>query len=380
MKIFGIALLAIILSCGTENSEEKVSVVKLTIASTIDKETPINQKLINTLSRFLATKNNSLHKNEYWSPADFQTFWFPYQDIFEIERKGDNLNFYQPTLMEIVDTDEENKKLLKLAFIGHDDATKENTIKGIYNIMATEFGSGIMLSNPLPYFTKDWKKIKKGSLHYIVSPQKEFNEKEADKQLEDISRICEFFGTEPLPITYYSCTGPKELFQIKGFDYNPIMYREGGGGLSSQPNFVFSGNSSEFYTHEIMHLYISALFPSRAQLINEGLATYVGGSRTYSYTWHRENLKTYLEENSAIDLSMHLEPFERFFAGETSIPYMIGALICERTFRLYGKEKLLVLLEGNGGLLELLDDVGLTKENLDTELKKEIKLPPTLCM
>ncbi|WKK86616.1 hypothetical protein QYS48_06815 [Marivirga arenosa] len=76
---------------------------------------------------------------------------------------------------------------------------------------------------------------------------------------------------------------------------------------------------------------------------------------------------------------MHLEPFERFFAGETSIPYMIGALICERTFRLYGKEKLLTLLE-KGEMWDLLNDVGLTKENLNTELRKELLLPPTVAI
>jgi hypothetical protein len=87
-----------------------------------------------------------------------------------------------------------------------------------------------------------------------------------------------------------------------------------------------------------------------------------------------------MEENPVIDFSAHLEPYERFFAGETSIPYMIGALICERTYRLHGKEKLLELLKGGDELWEILTDVGLTEENFDAELKKELLLPPTLCM
>ncbi|WNB18024.1 hypothetical protein [Marivirga arenosa] len=327
----------------------------------------------------MSTKNKSNYENTYWSSDDFDTYWFPYQDIYRIEDKDSISNFYQPTLLHIVDTDEENKKLIKVAYIGHNTATEENTLKYIYNILATKSDSGVVLSNSTQYFTKDWKKIEKGSLSYVISPNKEFNEQEAEKQIKDIEKISAFFNTEPLPITYYSCTNLKELFQIKGFDYNPIMYREGGGGLSARQNIVFSANSSEFYTHEIMHLYIIAFYYSRAQLFNEGMATYFGGSRKYSYTWHKKNLKTYLAENPEIDLSLHLEPFERFFAGETSIPYMIGALICERTFRLYGKEKLLALLE-KGEMWDLLNDVGLTKENLNTELRKELLLPPTLAI
>lgn len=381
MKNFiGIALIAIIFSCGKEKKEGKLANIQLTVSSTIDQEISINQEIISTLQKFLKTKNDSLIENEYWSSDDFDTFWFPYSDLYEIEHKDSTLYYYQPTLMEIVRTKEEKQKLLKLAFIGHNDTTKENTIKSIYNIVANETDTGIVFSHPLPYFTRDWEKIQKGSLEYIISPDREFNEEEAERQLEDISKICNFFDTDPMPITYYSCTGLEELFQIKGFDYHPIMYREGGGGLTTHLNIVFSGNRSEFYTHEIMHLYISAWYPSRIKLIDEGLATYVGGSRVYSYSWHKKNLRSHIKKNPEIDFSTHLEPFERFFAGETSIPYMIGALICERTYRLFGKEKLLELLKGGDELWDLLNAVGLNEENFDAELKKELLLPPTLCM
>ncbi|SMG09062.1 hypothetical protein SAMN05661096_00184 [Marivirga sericea] len=379
-KILGVALLAIMISCSTEKKQEQLAGIQLTISSSIDQEDPLNQEVISTLKKFLQTKNDSFKENEYWLAEDFDTFWFPFQDIYKIEHKGSALYFYQPSLMEIVNTEEEDKKLLKLAFIGHNDTTKENTLKSIYNIVANKTDTGIVLSNPLHYFTRDWEKIYKGSIEYVVSPDREFNEEEAERQLEDVAKICDFFSTDPMPITYYSCVGLEELFQIKGFDYNPIMYWEGGGGLAANLNIVFSGNRSELYTHEIMHLYTSAWYPSNIDLIDEGLATYVGGSRVYSYTWHKKNLRSHIEEYPEIDFSSHLEPYERFFAGETSIPYMVGALVCERTYRLYGKAKLLDLLDGAADVWELLGTVGLTQENFDAELKKELLLAPTLCM
>lgn len=379
-NLISIFLLLIIFSCTKREKGGNPLGIQLSISSSVDQEVPLNQEIINTLKKFLETKNDSFKENKYWLGEDFDTFWFPFQDLYEIEHKDSALYFYQPSLMEIVNTDDEQKKLLKLAFIGHDDTTKENTIKSIYNIVANKTDRGIVLSNPLHYFTRDWEKIQKGSIEYVISPDRDFNEEEAERQLEDIGKICDFFSTDPMPITYYSCTGLEELFQIKGFDYNPIMYREGGGGLATHLNIVLSGNSSEYYTHEIMHLYISAWYPLRNKLIDEGMATYVGGSRVYSYTWHKENLKSHIEKHPEINFSTHLEPFERFFAGETSIPYMIGALICERAYRLYGKEKLLKLLTGGDELWDLLGTVGLTQENFDAELKKELLLPPTLCM
>lgn len=379
-KLLSIFLLLFIFACTKGEEGDQPKGIQLSISSSVDQKTPLNQDIISTLKKFLETKNNSFKENEYWLAEDFDTFWFPFQDIYEIEHKDSVLYYYQPSLIEIVRTEDEKKKLLKLAFIGNNDTTNENTLKSIYNIVANKTDTGIVFSHPLPYFTRNWKKIQKGSIEYIISPDIDFNEEEAEKQLEDISKICKFFDTDPMPITYYSCTGLEELFQIKGFDYNPIMYREGGGGLATHLNIVLSGNSSEYYTHEIMHLYISAWYPSRNKLIDEGMATYVGGSRIYPYTWHKENLRSYIEENPAIDFSAHLEPFERFFAGETAIPYMIGALICERTYRLYGKEKLLELLSGGAELWDLLDDVGLNEDNFDAELKMELLLRPTLCM
>ncbi|WP_375579460.1 hypothetical protein ABWH96_21095 [Marivirga tractuosa] len=378
--ILNIFLIGIIASCDHSKKDESDSPLKLTISSHIDTDKPINQEIIGTLRKFLETKNKSLYENKYWYKPDFGTYIFPYSDIYNIEHKDSIQNFYQPTLMEIVDTDEEHKKLAKIAFIGHDEINNENTIKAIYNIVATKTKGNIVFSNPLGYFTKDWDKIQKGSIQYVVSPQKEFDETEAQMQLEAIDKISEFYSIDPLPITYYSCVGLKELFVIKGFDYKPTMYIDGGGGLAERHNIVLSANNTEVYTHEIVHHYNLVLSSSTHKLIEEGVATYIGGTRTYSYSWHKENLKNHLNSNPDIDLSKYLKPFERVFVGDTSIPYMVGALICERTFRIYGKEHLFVLITGGVGFWELLSEVGLTKENLDAELKKELQLLPTLCM
>ena len=59
---------------------------------------------------------------------------------------------------------------------------------------------------------------------------------------------------------------------------------------------------------------------------------------------------------------------------------MIGALICERTNRIYGKEKLFELSNSKKEFWESLEKFGLSKNNITEELKKELKRPPTLYM
>ena len=380
-KLTILVLFAITFSCSPKKAEKPASEIKLTISSGIDQENELNQEIIGRLNKFLESKNDSYYQNKYWSEADFDTFIFPFIDIYNIEKKGTVTNYYQPTLLEIIDTDKETEKVIKIAFIGHDELKEESTLRCIYNLIASKTNDRIIFSNPLHYFTQTWPRIKKGSVQYVVSPLKEFNEEEADRQLKDIAGICEFYNTDPLSVTYYSCTGPEELFRIKGFDYTPNMYVSKSGGLASHRNIIFSANKAEFYTHEIVHLYNLALFPSIHQLFNEGMATYMGGSGIYPYQWHREKLGKYIEINEDTNLSEHMAPFGQFYIdNETPVPYMVGALICERTYRLYGRERLITLLQSEAELWETLHDVGLNKENLDRELKKELLLSPTLCI
>lgn len=113
---------------------------------------------------------------------------------------------------------------------------------------------------------------------YKISPNKTINETEIVQQQKDIEKICKSFKCNPISITYYSCVTPKELFEIKGFDYNPMMYVDKTGGLAEYGNIIFSGNTAEIYTHEIIHIYTSKLFPKIDKFIDEGLATYMAGS------------------------------------------------------------------------------------------------------
>jgi len=350
----------------------------LTVSPIINDTDKTNHIIIETLIEFLKTKNSSLTENKYWVVSDFQKYIYPYFDIYNIENSKFGKNFYQPTLMEIIPTEKPNQKIVKLAFIGHNAETQENQLKSIYNLVANVNQDKVLFSRYLDLSTEKWKTITNGSLTYKISPYKTINEIEINEHKNDIEKICKFFQCEPLEITYYSCVNPKELFEIKGFDYNPMMYVDKTGGLADYGNIIFSGNNSEIYTHEIVHIYANNLFPKIDIFINEGIATYIAGSGKYNYEWHRKKLDKFLNENKGYNFATHMDIYKRnYFENETSIPYLTSALILERTLRIYGKEKLIELLKSENELWTTLKTVGLTKENINEELRKQIKLPLT---
>ena len=372
-------ILTTFLTLACNGQETKQDKFVLTISPIIDKSDKTNQKIIETLTEFLKTKNTSLTESKFWVQTDFQKYIYPYLDIYNIENSKYGKNFYRPTLFEIISTEKPTQKILKIAFIGHSTETQENQIKSIYNIVANISQDRILFSRYLDIATSNWLTVTKESLTYKISPNRSYNETEITKQQNDIKKICTFFKCKPISITYYSCINPKEIFEIKGFDYNPMMYVDKTGGLADFGNIIFSGNNSEFYTHEIVHIYTTKLFPKIEKFIDEGLATFIAGSGKYDYEWHRNKLDKFLNENIDYNFAEHTDPYERnYFETETSIPYLTSALILERTLRIYGKDKLIELLKSESNLWTTLQIVGLTKENINKELRIQIKLPLTL--
>lgn len=364
-----------LISCLEKNEEESDSIkvsntVELTVRANLKLKDGFEKEGVKILKDFFATKNENLFENVYWSKADFQIYTYPYNDIFKIEEKDSIKNYYQPQLIEIVNTDNENQKLFKIAFIGVNE--NQPIIRSIYNILARK-DENISLERPLEFLTKDWSVKNIGNIKYVISPNRKLNEEDVEKQLKIERLLTSYFDLEPINITYYSCRNPKELFEIKGFDYNPMMYVSQTGGLA-ESNIIFSANNSEFYAHELIHIYSQKRFPNIPRLLDEGFAMLVGGSGVFDYQFHRENLIKYLQENSELNFSNYTEPYQRMYIyEETSLPYMVGAVLCELILKEYGKEKLFEMFQGDEDLWVSLDKLGITKENLDSELKFVLK-------
>ena len=340
------------------------------ISPTVDQQDIFNIQIIKNLGEFLETKDPGL-----WLEADFKRFKSPYYEIIGIESGKLGSNFYQPSLMEIIATDNEEKKIVKLAFIGYNKETKSHLIKAIYNMIAVKIDGKVFFSKYIDYATENWQTVQEDNITYYISPSKKYNIEEVEKQKADIQLIAEFFNTEKFPIFYYSTVSPQEVFRLKGFDYHPMMYADQYGGFAEDYSIVISGNNSEYYTHEVVHLFTSKLFPKIDSYFNEGIATYFGGSGTFDYQWQKEKLKDFLKKNPDFNVSEHLNIYERlYFEKETPVPYIVSAVLCEMIIAEFGKEKLFSVFKNGTSAENGLKVFNFDKSNISAQLRKFLKL------
>lgn len=349
--------------------------IKLSLSPNIDTSNSTNQSIIESVQQFVDTKNNSLTENRYWLESDFQKHPYPFWDLYKIEDSKWGKNFYQPTIMEILPTQNPNRKIVKIAWLGH-RTDGGNQIKFIHNIVANTQFNPVLLSNYLDVATENWTRVKNKNLTYIISPNKTINQEEIKEQLTEIKKIEDFLDVQPLNITYISCKNPVELYNIKGFDYHPMMYKSQMGGMADYGNIVFSGNNSEKYSHEIVHLYTQNKFANKNSFFDEGLATLLGGSGKQDYLWHRNKIQKLLTENKNLDLRKHLEIYnQKYYEEESPIAYMVSALILEKIYSLYGKAKMLEVINTQDNLWITLKPLGITQENFNREIRAQLQKP-----
>lgn len=344
--------------------------IKLSISPIINQEDNINKKTVYFLQKFLETKNNSINFNEYWLKSDFEKFPNPFLDIFWIEKGKLGDYFYQPTLMEITDTENINTKIIKIAYLGYNNTSKSNYLKIIYNLIANINNEKVFFSSYLNYSIKNWKVLQRENITYYISPQKQINDTEINQQIKDVKFIENFFQTPPVLFNYYSCINPKEVYQIKGYDYFHKMYSENFGGFVEEKNNVFSGNNSEVYSHEIVHIYTNHIFTNIDPFFNEGIATLLFGSGKHDYNWHKSNFKKFLEKNPDFNIYNHLNVYEELYINnETPIPYIIAAIICEKFIKEKGKNKLFESIKNYSDMFHFFQDNHLTEITINKELQ-----------
>ena len=111
-------------------------------------------------------------------------------------------------------------------------------------------------------------------------------------------------------------------------------------------------------------------------MMDEGLATLLGGSSGKPYAWHRENLRLFLKENHAFDPAGQTNMYDQFFINkETNVPYAIGAVVCEHILRIAGKDGLFKVMASGMDPWPALVEFGVVKVDLGALVRNELDLP-----
>ncbi|TCP24820.1 hypothetical protein EV195_105251 [Tenacibaculum skagerrakense] len=115
-----------------------------------------------------------------------------------------------------------------------------------------------------------------------------------------------------------------------------------GGVADINNNIVYAGNNSEYYPHELVHLYTFKMYPDGYHFwLNEGFATYIGGSGGKSLDWHIEKFRKYVHQNPNFEISFKtLKGYIPNGLHSTEFRYVIGGLICKKVFEVKGMNAL----------------------------------------
>lgn len=381
-------LLLLLLACATKppatepappieaGASNVLTVADIRIAAGVDTTHAATLEAVNCLRRYFTRKMDPEAPNDYWYAPDIDHYGGPYAELRYAEYDSVGDLRYRPTVLEARPA-AQGQLLLKVMWSEEPGTQDLSTAKYAFEFLVRSTAEGARLSLPIEHNTASWERRTVGQVNYIISPRHAFNAAEAEEQRIMIERLSAFFEVPPFPITYYSYAGPADLYAARGFLRHPLMHTLASGGMVDGTNNVHSGNNKDIYTHEVVHLFSQSRTKEPPPLLEEGLATLIGGSVEHDYAWHRANLQRYLAADASLDLRDRCTTTMRdYINADTSVPYVIGAVLCERILRRDGKAGLLHVMSEGVDPWPALARYGITPETLTSELRKELMLEP----
>ena len=226
------------------------------------------------------------------------------------------------------------------------DTTDRAMLNSIVTVYAKEVNGHYRLFNSTQYHKLKWDKINTGHITYYTHPEHQFNLQEAQKMEAFNTELAGKYGVEPIQFDYFVSNYSREILQAQGYDYHSRKYLavQSGGLADIYNGVIYAGNNSEYYPHEVVHLYNHRVAPFQSHSwIDEGIATFLGGSTGYDLEWHIKKLRSFLDENPIFSFDSLEELNTDIPNGEhtTNFKYVIGGLICKRIFEKEGMKGLL---------------------------------------
>lgn len=339
--------------------------------SNIQKE---NDSIISRFKECINSKKRSDYR-KFWDSSDTTFFKTPYVDLYNI------INFdyptYKPTIVAIQKLD--NKYLFKIALMGKPEGF--NSLYVIYNLYVVKNNVGeFVFQNILDETLKEWNTKIVENIKYYYNSNSTIDEKEIAKQVDFETELIKLLEVEKIDYKYIICKNNHESLSLLGYDYEDSMFftNQQGGVTFSKEKIIFAANNKATYPHEVTHIYTYKHFPKINIIIDEGVATYLGGSKGLNYKKHIKALHKYISKNE-ISLSEYLFDNQKRYTvldDSTTILYSSGALLCDLAYKKGGKKKLFDLMNSGRSDKELksaLEDIfNIDIANFDHFIENEL--------
>ncbi|WP_164122776.1 hypothetical protein [Sphingobacterium sp. xlx-130] len=344
----------------------------LYVSPKIDRNLKHNQAILLSLDSFLMKKDTSSYQElfKYWKKEDFERFRTPYYYLKGVEKNGAGEVMYKPSVMEILPIDN-SQYIVKLSYIS---TQKSNLfVKAICNLVADYSEEDVLFSSYLNIIDDKWKKINVDEIDFFISPNRHsFDGKDIQKQMDFNRSLCEFFDVEKVPYTYFSASSVEEFFNIQGVQYHPMMYADSTGGLVLH-DVIISANDSEFYPHEVCHLYIKKRIPNIDNYFDEGMATYFGGSGKLMYEDYLQKIKTNLDGYDFMKIFKQDIFDNSLWEPDMPINYVVSAIVCDYGINMIGKEKFFERLNSTRDRFKILSELGIREGDFNKTIAEYLR-------
>jgi hypothetical protein len=248
-------------------------------------------------SSYLREGRNSEAGREYWT-ADERS-WPMYDVAATI---GTYNAGFAATVLDIRPaspdvTDEFVVKTLIARVVGTEQDVRPVALTRVY---AVQENGRWVFANALTRDTSDWSRTTVGPITYVVSPSRSFDRGRAERLLAFADSVSESFGVPGLPpLTYYVADSSDEIHRAMGVEWTFGSFGSAYG--SAGNSMILSGNPvfGEENRHEVMHLLLGPIVAAgrTPPMIQEGVASWLGGSQEMTFEQFMRRYATYLRQN-----------------------------------------------------------------------------------
>lgn len=317
----------------------------------------------------------------YWLPSSH--FEFPNRFMSFLNEVKSTKKVRQATVIAIIPIGKDTYSL-KTMFNSTYDDDKKMQLEYIYTVEAIKTNQGFKFRSLPQQYYQNWNKKTVGSITYCYDKSRIFNDQLATR-LDSFNRAMSvlFKSDIQLPL-YFVGKNIFEAQQIMGYDFSPeqATFHQVGAVTISQNKIIFGGNNTEYYPHEIVHLYTNELWGKDDlyfhQWIDEGLAALWGGYLGEPLDYHLKRMKTYLDkhpEEPLVDISTFYFNIDNEY--NTNFMYEIGGLICKKVYEKEGMTGILDLLKSGNTDEDFYKAIekhfNVKKENFGAFIRNELK-------
>ena len=305
-------------------------------------------------------RSDALHQppTRYWSAAE-QRKWSRYDIAGGYAYQGFPATVLSIQLAQPGVSDE---YVVRTLFSSTDGPTNDVKPIALTRVYAIRENGHWVFANALPRLTRDWKRHLVGHINYIVQPGHTFDEGKARSAVRFADSVAKVFGVPPITsLDYYVADTPEEIHRILGLDFMVGGEQASYSDPAKQMILVGSEIFGENHRHELTHSALAALTwtPNTAAIVNEGTATWLGGSLGKSFPDVMRDYAAFLSAHPTITLDSVLTVTEHDLGTRPA-----GAALVEMTYQ-----------HGGIAALRALMASGRTTAQLRAALEKSLGMP-----